>query len=233
MNKHQGKTIAICIFLALGCIWLALLRLKQVAHVDSMCHRLRSVFMALEIFQENHCRLPGNFIDNNGSPLTSWRVELLPYTIGVKHEYNTKSPWEDPENAVYRKMVHSDYCNETIETCIIGAMGWDSSVCDVQELSDLPSSMVILIAVPQTRYHWMEPGDGSISSIVGGEFWSDHDEIAVGFADGVIWILSGSCRRELLPFLDASVAGSADRESLLLQYRIKECKPIKMESNHK
>ena len=56
--------------------------------------------MAVAMYEEANGPLPPFVPDENGKPMHSWRVVVLPYAeeVVLYEEYDFSKPWDSPEN---------------------------------------------------------------------------------------------------------------------------------------
>jgi hypothetical protein len=116
MNKSPGVNIleridrwlvrvALTAFL-LGLIWMLILpaqqKINQGRNGPPIALRLRQVGIAMTNYAGTHGRLPPAAVyDQNGRPLLSWRVLLLPYLEydSLFQHFKLDEPWDSPHNA--------------------------------------------------------------------------------------------------------------------------------------
>ena len=118
---------------------------------------------------------------NNGKPVQSWRVAILPW-LGQKDlfdKYDPKQPWNSPKN---RKLAGSmpDFfrcpndpaanrtTQQTSYVMIAGKGGLGGLNGEARPLDTVasPSTTILLIEVPGSGVHWMDPRDLSIDEVV-------------------------------------------------------------------
>jgi len=63
--------------------------------------KLKRIGAALQKHHEAHDAYPGNIVDQDGKPLLSWRVALLPFLekqAGLHDKFRLDEPWDSPRN---------------------------------------------------------------------------------------------------------------------------------------
>lgn len=63
--------------------------------------KLKRIGAALQKYHEAHGAYPGNIVDQEGKPLLSWRVALLPFLdkqAGLYEKFRLDEPWDSPRN---------------------------------------------------------------------------------------------------------------------------------------
>src|SRR5262245_46407227 len=64
---------------------------------------LEEIAKAIRAYEATHRALPNNSYDEQGQPLLSWRVHILPFlgdenAITLYREFHLKEPWDSPHN---------------------------------------------------------------------------------------------------------------------------------------
>ncbi len=153
--------------------------------------RLKETYLAIERFESFYGRLPQNYCDTDHRAMTSWRVDLLPMTIAVKHDFDAMSSWMSRDNAFYRSIRHPLFCDNS-PSCRVFSLCRNLTECRSDEavsLQDLDSREVLLVDVEViTDVNWMEPTDLSIDEISES---CQSTSVLVVFADGAIWDVPG------------------------------------------
>ena len=142
---------------------------------QGMCTtRIKTLCLALRNYSEEYGAFPPAYLaSDDGTPMHSWRVLILPY---MEHEefyrrYDFNQPWNSPANLELARS-HPDVGQEF--QCAAdsgGRKGWTSYVAIVgpdtlwpgsesvsREESPSPSS-ILLIETTESGIHWMEPRD--------------------------------------------------------------------------
>lgn len=179
----------------------------------SICaDRMRRITLAMLLYERDHETLPPAFtVDEEGTPLHSWRVVLLPY-LGQQELYNKirlDEPWDSDDNRQFHKEAVVFYqCpsaelppGQTTYAVVIGPdMPFEGA--DGKALSDLDSNGTdtILVIEQAEPGCWMNPrsnveqadakagigmGDRDAASL-----GSPHcDGVNLGYADGSVRLL--------------------------------------------
>ncbi len=154
----------------------------QWAREDARRLRSDALFFQLEhalvgYYDEHGCFPPRCLRDEDGRPMHSWRVLLMPY-LGRKEQqlyedYDLSEPWNGPSNrAVVTSMTddapafyHSwdDRNADRRWTSFVAVVGsdvkWPSSKPLRARLVTKSSSSFLLVEVHNSGIHWMEPRD--------------------------------------------------------------------------
>jgi prepilin-type processing-associated H-X9-DG protein len=117
--KGQGMSIAGIILGALGCslVPIALLlpavqSAREAARRSQCVNNLKQIGLALHNYHSaNNCFPPQAITDQDGKPLLSWRVVLLPYLeqAPLYNQFHLDEPWDSPNNRPLLDMIPMTY----------------------------------------------------------------------------------------------------------------------------
>jgi len=143
-------------------------------------NRLAQVALALTQYESEHGSLPPAYVvDENGRPMYSWRVLILPYLDETRRYelFDQSQPWDAPANDRLRvaDAPPSFRCPAAIaapgetnyvavvgpETCWPGPVGRRS-----EEIRDSRSQTILLVEVVGSGIHWMEPCDLTVDEVI-------------------------------------------------------------------
>jgi hypothetical protein len=143
-------------------------------------HNMHNVVLAVELYAQTHgCYPPPYLADENGKPLHSWRVLILPQ-LGEQNlfdEYDFDEPWDGPNNRRLARRMPRDYrCpdvapDDDMETtsylAVVGANTmWPVSGQRVEsDVTDGLDNTILLVEAPHAGIHWMEPRDLRVQDI--------------------------------------------------------------------
>ena len=173
---------------------------------------LRTIALALQAYHHDFgCFPPAYIADENGRPMHSWRVLILPYVeMGPLFDrYRFDEPWNGPNNrklAEFPWDLHicpSNPGQPATTTSYLAIVGPDTvwpgaTSVRLDDVTDGPENTILLVEVKDSGIHWMEPRDlhvlqmaPTINPKAGQGISSLHQGGAnVGFADGDIRFLS-------------------------------------------
>jgi len=147
---------------------------------SSCLGRLRNLVCALHQYHQDHGSFPPVYIpDEDGKPMHSWRVLLLPYLEqeGLYAQYNFNEPWNGPSNRTLASQMSADYAcpadpeagRNTSYLAVVGqkAAWHGSEPVKKPEISD-PASTIMLVEVADSGINWMEPRDLSFEQALAG-----------------------------------------------------------------
>ena len=169
--------------------------------------RLKQIDLALQIYVSTYGHFPpAATSDENGKPLMSWRVAILPFMQqGVLyHQYDLKQPWDSPKNLGLIKQMppefrcpsdstpgdgETSYVMITGKNTVGGSPG--STGTSPRDITDGPSKTILVIEVHGLKIPWTEPRDITLDELLvrlrssGGRI-GHATGFNVGLADGAV-----------------------------------------------
>ena len=146
---------------------------REAARRAQCINNMKQVGLALHNYHDAYRSFPPAYIpDEDGRPMHSWRVLLLPYLEQqfLYDQYRFDEPWDSPHNRALADLMPGVYrcpsspvAGETITTYAM-AVGPDafSPGPDGRAAEDFPDGLSQTIAVVEMAHaeiHWMEPRD--------------------------------------------------------------------------
>lgn len=144
---------------------------------------IRQITLALLNYEAANRHLPPAYIaDENGKPMHSWRVLILPYLgeSALYNKYNFDEPWDGPNNSKLHDVIVSIYqCPKQTQidsnankvtlrgmTSYVAVVGPDTAwpgdkTIMIEDIANLDGSTFTIMAVEvaNSGIHWMEPRD--------------------------------------------------------------------------
>ncbi len=168
-------------------------------------NNLKNIALALLNYENKHHCFPAvGETGKDGQPSQSWRVTILPYLDrrDLYELYDPKEPWDSPKNRAIADKIPKIYrcpsdskakSQQTSYVMIVGPKtvgGLDDKYRGMDFICSHSGSATTLmvIEVPNSGIHWMEPRDLTIDQII--ERLKDHKMAAhsggfnVSFCDG-------------------------------------------------
>ncbi len=144
---------------------------------------MRRIADAISAYVAEHGTYPPAYsTGENGKPLHSWRVLILPY-LGYRELYATidlNSPWDSPVNSLLARQMPAEYqCPadqdlDTVETSYLGICGTGDRYFFDQDRRRLPSELkdgtALTVMITETTgmgVHWMQPTDLEATEFAG------------------------------------------------------------------
>ena len=148
---------------------------REAARRSSCKNNLKWLGIALHNYHETYDSFPPAYVaDENGKPMHSWRVLILPYLdqMGLYRAYDFSKPWDSPENRELLKHMPRDFVcpthvslSEEAETtsyvAIVGPeTAWPNSKSTrLRDCLDGPSQTILLIESNSLQIPWTAPVD--------------------------------------------------------------------------
>ncbi len=200
---------------------------REAARRTECSNNLKQIGLAMLNYHDVYKTLPPAYIpDENGKPMHSWRVLILPFLEEqmLYDQYDFDEPWDSPQNlAVAQRMPSAYGCpsdpngNSTTTGYMVisgPGMAFDGGQAfSMREFTDGTSNTMLVVEVRSGAVQWTDPTDldgsrMSFSIASGGpaagagpptEIGSYHPGGAqVGFADGATRFISGSVSPQTL-----------------------------------
>ena len=153
---------------------------------DRCKYKLKAIGLALHNYHDANGTFPPAYIaDEQGRPLHSWRVLLLPYLdqAGLFEEYRFDEPWNGPHNKLLAERIAKVYhCfsdhpkDQPIDkkyTSYVAVVGpetaWPGSESiTLKDVTDSRESTLLVVEVTNSDIQWMEPRDMSLEDALAG-----------------------------------------------------------------
>lgn len=200
-----------CVAIALMLVGLAAVVMPRIGNASQAARRngclnnVRSISLAVLNYESTYGHFPPAYqVDENGVPMHSWRVLILPF-LGEQElyeKYDFNEPWDGPNNSKLAAEIPKCFqCPEhpagpgdstTNYVAVIGQetmWPFDRSR-KIDEVTDGVANTLLIVESDKNRTHWMRPGDVSLAKLLLGNqanataISSKHSCVAVvGFAD--------------------------------------------------
>lgn len=178
----------------------------------SICgYNLKQVLLALHNYHDVYGSFPpACIVDDEGRPMHSWRVLLLPFLEqqALYDKYCFDEPWNGPNNGALAGVILSVYncpsdpsspSSNTSYVLVTGkeAIWFEDRAPALSDIRDGTSSTIAVVEVANSGILWMEPRDldikeamRGVNAPVGMCIRSAHRQGAqVGLADGAVHFL--------------------------------------------
>jgi hypothetical protein len=182
-----------CLGAIAGILWLLLQPARFGPEYSSrtVCQsNLRQIALAMHQYHDAYGSLPPAYLpDENGKPMHSWRVLLLPFLEegDLYADYDFNEPWDGPNNrrladrtpSVYlcanrdkwnpwtERYTFSSNAPMTSYVLVTGkGTAFDgSSAVTLDEIADGPENTLLAVEIANSHIHWMQPRDLPIDQI--------------------------------------------------------------------
>ncbi|MEE8450433.1 MAG: DUF1559 domain-containing protein [Thermoguttaceae bacterium] len=141
------------------------------ASQQAMCrNNLKQIALAMHMYHSQHGTFPPAYVaDEDGNPLYSWRVLLLPYLEQdmLYQQFDDTQPWDSPRNMMLTNTPMPIYgCPSSpqqggLETNYVMIVGSEtiSDGASIASISDGCSQTIQIVEVAASGIHWAEPRD--------------------------------------------------------------------------
>jgi prepilin-type processing-associated H-X9-DG protein len=197
---------------------------------QSVCfNNLKQISLALMNYDSRYGSLPPAYIaDQNGKPMHSWRVLILPFLEqeSLYKQYDFSEPWNGPHNSrlmekcptLFRcPSASNENRSATNYVAVVGdTTMWPNNRCvQFESIKDGAANTIMLVEVADSNINWMEPRDLSFDQATIGMnvdrrhgISSNHTgTINVAYADGHMTHLSDGVSSEALKALFTIAGG--------------------------
>ncbi len=193
---------------------------REAARRAQCSNNLKQISLALLNYEAaNGCFPPAYVADENGRPMHSWRVLILPYMEqqALYDLYRFDEPWDSPNNRMVTNTALSIYrCPsagqadpmETNYVMIVGpeTVAFENSAVSIADISDGASNTILVIETADSGIRWAEPRDLNFGELnlqindgTGEGIRSRHSGgVNAAFCDGSVHFLNDSLDREIL-----------------------------------
>ena len=160
------RWISLAIFLVLCLVVVELVREARRTARNAQCRgKLAQIGLALQNCQYETGGVPPLiFRDDQGNPLMSWRVLLLPYFDTEEREVYSKldlsEPWNSPKNLAIAKGASSPIVRWFRSPNDFAAGKDDTSFVGIEVPQTASGGRrLVIVEIHNTGIHWMEPRD--------------------------------------------------------------------------
>jgi hypothetical protein len=154
-----------------------LLNAREAALRAQSRNNLKQIGLALHNHHDAHRSLPANAIYDNGRPLLSWRVQILPYIdqTTLYNRFNLKEPWDSPQNKALLTQMPPQYRSPASKASIgmtnyLGVTGADGTFegtkgLHFRDFQDGTSNTIAVVEVADSHaVPWTKPADYEFDS---------------------------------------------------------------------
>ena len=252
-GKTSGNSIALVILVVLvgavllcgglgflGFSWMAPVRMNGTATRRVLCqNNLKQLGIAMHNYHDTFNSFPPAYIpDENGQPMHSWRVLLLPFLEqGALHDqYDFNEPWDGPNNQALANVIVHAYCcpadtlNVGLDTSYMMIVGPDTisdgpGAIKFADVEDGSSNTIMFVEVSGSGVSWLEPVDLDAEQITYAlndfseeGIRSDHqDGVNIALCDGSVRVLPDSTDPNLIRNM-STIAGAEDVSGFQPEY---------------
>ncbi|PQO31756.1 DUF1559 domain-containing protein [Blastopirellula marina] len=190
------------------------------AGMEKAGKNMKRLLLALHNYHDTHGKFPPAYTkDENGQPLTSWRVLVLPQ-LGhqdIYNQYDQSKPWDSPENLALSKSTPDALVNPLIKnstgglTPFVAVVGPNTVLSTEKshrfiDLRDGLANTAIFIEDLNHPVIWSQPTDLSPEELLARASFEDnvHGGTQFAIADGHIFQYGNEDREKIGWLIDIS-----------------------------
>jgi prepilin-type processing-associated H-X9-DG protein len=183
-----ASVLAVCLIIAMP-VWLLLglpsPPVSRVSPTREKCRgNLKQIGLALQNYHSAHgCFPPAHIADDQGRPIHSWRVLILPYLEErtLYDEYRFDEPWNGPNNSrLANRPPRVFNCPKDVDrngranlpmTSYLAVVGPDTvwpaeHPTTISDITDGTPNTIHVVEVAHSGINWLEPRDLPLSELV-------------------------------------------------------------------
>ena len=162
---------------------------RDLSNTSQCFKNLRRIGQAMLAYEDAHGTFPPAYLaDENGRPMHSWRVLILPYLDrqDLYEKYDFDEAWNGPNNSLLADEIGDLYrcpCEaesvgqwldeevgfvDTSYMMIVGpnTLSDGPSATSLADVTDLPYDTFLVVETADSRIHWMDPRDLAAEDLV-------------------------------------------------------------------
>jgi hypothetical protein len=156
-------------------LFLAAAESRPAARRSACSNNLKQIALALHNYHDTFGSFPPAYIaDENGRPMHSWRVLILPFleSSDLYSKYRFDEPWDGPNNRLLADRMPRTYCcpseprtnPPSLMTSYLAVVGpetvWpEGKAVAFSDIQDGTSNTLLVVESHGSGIHWMEPRD--------------------------------------------------------------------------
>jgi prepilin-type processing-associated H-X9-DG protein len=221
-------------------LWPAVFPAREAARRAMCINNMKQIGVAMQMYHDQYkCFPPAYIPDENGRPMHSWRVLLLPFMEqqAIYEQYDLNEPWDGPNNSRLAGMIDNVYRCPSEDTSVHpaetnyvmivgpGTISDGPTPTQIGQITDGVANTIMVVEVAGSGIHWTEPRDlkledaaSSLSGGAGNGIGGKHRGVAnILFCDGRVDSLAKPIDPNRLKGM-TTVAGGENAGGFLQEY---------------
>jgi prepilin-type processing-associated H-X9-DG protein len=176
---------------------------REAARRTQCANNLKQINLAMLNYHDVYGTFPPAYLaDENGQPMHSWRVLLLPFMEekALYDQYDFDEPWDSPNNSRLAAQI------PTVYQCPSASLGVDEThyvvvdgpgyifdgdtACAIADVSDGLSNTILVVEAPGSPVGWLEPAPWQWTGTLDDLGVAHPGGINIGLADGSVHFLN-------------------------------------------
>ncbi len=191
---------------------------------------MRQLGLAVANYHSDHGEMPPAYIaDEDGKPMHSWRVLILPYLDdeqALYDQYDFDEPWNGPNNRKLADQLthHPFFCpsDDSLQpsiTSYVAVVGertlWPGAESGAGEDFSEHANIVSIVEVVDSGIHWMEPRDLSFEDAIAAAEGEDRPGLGSRHSGSLIYV--GYADTHVSPLSEEEITGEKLTELLTVK----------------
>ncbi len=195
---------------------------REAARRTASMNNMRQIVLSLFNYESANRKFPGRAVRNeDGEPLLSWRVMILPYLEENElfHEFRLDEPWDSEHNiqlldrmpAIFLDPRQETPPGHTVFLAPYGEnSGWPDESFRISQITDGTSNTISVVeAAAHLAVPWTKPDDLDVDQFQGDSWMPEGLGANVSMFDGSVRFLSRAIDFEVLRALFTMQGGEA------------------------
>ncbi len=222
---QQAPSLSRALTQAVASLNLWVMTTRESARQMSLSNDLKQICLAWLGYETTHHELPQDIKDNNGKPLLSWRVRILPFLAqeALYNEFRLNEPWDSVHNRALLSRMPAVYHNpwnrdELSETRLQGVVGKDTALRGktmFRDVTDGLSNTAFLVAASKP-VPWTKPDDIPLCQNMVDALDFHGDTVPMAHLDGAVFHypkLSDDVYQKLFEINDGEVLNNSELDN--------------------
>jgi hypothetical protein len=170
-SEGQGQLTSVgTIGVLIGMLLPAVQQAREAARRVSAMNNLKQIALAFHNYESVYGEFPRNILSEDGKPLLSWRVALLPYMEQqvLYNQFHLDEPWDSDHNIQLLEMMPQIYQSPNLEpanrTVFLGFEGpgtiFEGKKTKFRDILDGTSNTIMCVEADEAEaIEWTKPAD--------------------------------------------------------------------------
>ncbi|MFI4874917.1 MAG: DUF1559 domain-containing protein [Blastopirellula sp. JB062] len=175
-----GFALLLCSGILIALLLPAVTSARAAARRAASKINMTEIGLAFHNYADAHGAFPPAYLtDEDGTPMHSWRVLILPYLgqQALYEQYDFDQPWDSPHNRLLLDQMPEVYADPSVESPEPGATAYQALVgpdtvlnggpgVPFKDVTDGTSSTALAVANTETLVPWTQPADTSVDAFI-------------------------------------------------------------------